>query len=240
VPPARNGRDWHHLLELPMAIEITGGMVSDHRGYAPLMAADGPPARVPLADRGHDSDAIRRDMDDRGGVAIIPALRSRKVRESVDDQIYALRNRIARCFNRLENARRVATRYDETAGSFLRFVQIASIRLWIRHFVDTVQAVLTKSFSHRRIGARAPGTLALNPPFASDSEVPVACDPAGHELDHGDLEEGLDGGGGALDVSGEAAVDAGPGEGALVDPAFGLHDEAGVIKRHPKLARRRH
>src|SRR5687768_15756910 len=47
-----------------------------------------------------------------------------------------------------------------------------------------------------------------------------------HELDHGDLEECSDGLGGALDVAGETAVDAGPGEGALDDPALGLDDEA--------------
>jgi transposase len=66
-----------------------------------------------------------------------PARKTRKVRESVDGHIYALRNRIERCFNRLKNARRVATRYDKTADSFLGFVQITSIRLWIRHFVNT-------------------------------------------------------------------------------------------------------
>lgn len=43
-------------------------------------------------------------MEDRGGVAIIPARRSRKGRKSVDGHIHALRNRIKRCFNRLKNA----------------------------------------------------------------------------------------------------------------------------------------
>ena len=33
---------------------------------------------------------------------------------------------------------------------------------------------------------------------------------------------------GALDIAGEAAVYAGPGEGALDDPALGLDDEAGI------------
>ena len=121
----------------PAASEITGGEVSDYRGYGPLMEADGPLARVLLADRGYDSDAIRQDMQDRGGVAVIPARRNRKVRESVDTHIYALRNRIERCFNRLKNARRVATRYDKTAASFLGFVQITSIRMWFRDFVNT-------------------------------------------------------------------------------------------------------
>ena len=45
--------------------------------------------------------------------------------------IDTLRNRIERCINRLKNRRRVATRYDHTASSFLGFVQLAAIRLWI-------------------------------------------------------------------------------------------------------------
>jgi len=102
-----------------------------------LTEADGPPARVLLADRGYDSDAIRQDMQDRGGVAVISARKNRKVRETVDTHIYALRNRIERCFNRLKNARRVATRYDKTTASFLGFVQITSIRLWFSDFVNT-------------------------------------------------------------------------------------------------------
>lgn len=101
------------------------------------MAADGPPAKVLLGDRGYDADFIRNDMQDRGGVAVIPARRTRRVRESVDGHVYALRNRIERCFNFLKNTRRVATRYDKTAASYLGFIHLASIRLWIKHFVNT-------------------------------------------------------------------------------------------------------
>lgn len=49
---------------------------------------------------------------------------------------YALRNRIERFFNRLKHSRRIATRYDNLASSFLGFVQLATIRQWIR-FVHT-------------------------------------------------------------------------------------------------------
>ncbi|MDF8335657.1 IS5/IS1182 family transposase, partial [Novosphingobium sp. HBC54] len=38
--------------------------------------------------------------------------------------------------NKLKNARRLATRYDKTADSYLGFVQIVSIRLWTRQFVN--------------------------------------------------------------------------------------------------------
>jgi transposase len=100
------------------------------------MAASGPAPRVLLADRGYDADFIRDDMTARGGIAIIPTRKNRKPQIPVDGHVYALRNRIERCFNRLKNARRLATRYDKTAASYLGFVQIVSIRLWIKHFVN--------------------------------------------------------------------------------------------------------
>lgn len=71
---------------------------------------------------------------------IIPMRRSRKVQIPIDDHIYALRNRIERCFNRLKNWRRLATRYDKTADSYLGFVLIAAVRLWTRVFVNKTQA----------------------------------------------------------------------------------------------------
>ena len=45
-----------------------------------------------------------------------------------------MRNIIERRFNKLKNARRLATRYDKTALSYAAFVSICSVRLWFRHF----------------------------------------------------------------------------------------------------------
>ena len=50
-----------------------------------------------------------------------------------------------------------------------------------------------------------------------------------HDADHGEAEEGGDGSGVALEVAGQAAVAADPGEGALDDPALGQDDEAMCI-----------
>lgn len=85
-----------------------------------------------LADRGYDSDAIREDAWFHGTNPVIPTKRNRKVQRPVDPMLYAMRNRIERFFNKLKNARRVATRYDKTADSFLAFVQLASIKIWLR------------------------------------------------------------------------------------------------------------
>jgi transposase len=85
-----------------------------------------------LADRGYDSDAIREDSWFHGTDPIIPTKVNRKVQRPVDPLLYALRNRIERFFNKLKNARRVATRYDKTLDSFLAFIQLASIKIWLR------------------------------------------------------------------------------------------------------------
>jgi transposase len=66
-----------------------------------------------------------------------PARRIRKNPVQIDDFIYALRNRIERCFKKLRCSRRLATRYDKTADSYLGFIHLVSIRLRFRYFVNT-------------------------------------------------------------------------------------------------------
>jgi len=44
----------------------------------------------------------------------------------------ALRNHVERCFNKMKCSRRLATRYDKTAASYLGVVQIVAARLWVR------------------------------------------------------------------------------------------------------------
>ena len=46
--------------------------------------------------------------------------------------LYRARNLVERFFNRIKHCRRVATRYDKLAANYLAFVQLASIRLWLR------------------------------------------------------------------------------------------------------------
>ena len=114
---------------------LTGGEVSDVKGYAPLMAEPGPQPKVMLGDKGYDADLILNDLKSKAIEAVIPPKRNRKVQPVIDGHIYALRNLVERCFSKLKHSRRLATRYDKTADSFLGFVLLASIRLWIRHFV---------------------------------------------------------------------------------------------------------
>ena len=101
-----------------------------------MMHEDAPDPKVLLADRGYDADDIRSDIELRGGTPVIPTKKNRRVQIQIDGAIYALRNRIERCFNRLKNSRRFATRYDKLAETFAGFVNLTSIRLWLRHFIN--------------------------------------------------------------------------------------------------------
>ena len=84
-----------------------------------------------LADRGYDADAIREAIEGAGAEAVIPAKVNRRNPAPHDTRKYRLRNLVERLFNKLKNWRRVATRYDKTRESYLGFVAIASIKLWI-------------------------------------------------------------------------------------------------------------
>lgn len=116
-----------------MRSDITPGQTSDYRGFDLVMDDDLPAPAVLIADRGYDSDKVRKTMEARNVVPVIPMRKSRRLRVVVDRALHRLRNLVERCFNKLKNARRVATRYDKTAISYLGFVDIPSIRLWIRH-----------------------------------------------------------------------------------------------------------
>jgi transposase len=111
---------------------VTAGQEADCSNYDVLMEARDSDPAIMLGDKGYDSDPIRQDLRDRGAVPEIPTKRNRHVQHSVRRPLYALRSRIECFINRLKNSRRVATRYDQTADSFLGFATLASIRLWIR------------------------------------------------------------------------------------------------------------
>ncbi len=95
-----------------------------------------PVAVVLLGDKGYDTDAILADLEHRGIAAVIPPKRNRKVQPVIDGHLYALRNLVERCFSKLKHSRRLATRYDKTADSYIGFILVASARLWVRHFVN--------------------------------------------------------------------------------------------------------
>lgn len=85
-----------------------------------------------LADKGYDADYIIEAVEGIGAMAVIPPKSNRKTSREYDKDIYKERNLIERLFNKLKHFRRIATRYDKTALSFMSFLNVAAIYLWLK------------------------------------------------------------------------------------------------------------
>lgn len=88
-------------------------------------------------DKGYSSDKVRRWLASRRVRAVIPMRDTEHVNDRdawprFDKRAYRKRNVVERCIAKFKEFRRVATRYDKLAGSYLAFVTVASIVLYLR------------------------------------------------------------------------------------------------------------
>ncbi len=116
----------------PLGLLITPGETHDAKVAVELIGSVPQRPLARLGDKGYDTDDIRCADWSRGTQSMIPTKASRKARFTVDHALYSLRNRVERYFNKIKNARRVATRYDKMVASLMAFVEITSIRYWLR------------------------------------------------------------------------------------------------------------
>lgn len=85
-----------------------------------------------LADKGYDTDKVLAYVAALGAEAVIPSKKNRLVQRLIDRNLYRDRNKIERFFSRLKQFRRLATRYDKTASSFLGMIHFVSAILWLQ------------------------------------------------------------------------------------------------------------
>ena len=83
-----------------------------------------------LADKAYDTNAIRAFLKEHGIKAVIPSKSNRKKKIRHDKQAYKNRNVVERCFCRLKDWRRIATRYDKLAANFAAAVTLAALVIW--------------------------------------------------------------------------------------------------------------
>jgi transposase len=138
---------------LPMSIILTSGQAGDNPQLLPLLdqitvGRDGPgrprqhPDRV-LADKAYSHPSTRSALRRREIAFTCPERRDqiahRQAKGSAggrppafDPDLYAGRNAVERCFNRLKQFRDLATRYAKRAAYYRAEVVLASIVLWCR------------------------------------------------------------------------------------------------------------
>jgi len=110
---------------------LSEGQMSDYKGAA-LMLEALPTAKQLIADRGYDGDWYREALQAKGIEPCIPGRKNRKVQPAYDAKLHRQRHRIENMFARLKDWRRVATRYDRCAHTFMSAIVIAATMLfWI-------------------------------------------------------------------------------------------------------------
>jgi transposase len=88
------------------------------------------PQRV-AGDKAYSSGKVRRYLRRRGIGAVIPRKANERRTGRFDQAAYRERNRVERLINRLKQFRRVATRYEKLAVSYLAMVTLAAILIWL-------------------------------------------------------------------------------------------------------------
>lgn len=113
----------------PLRLALTPGQQADCGVAADLLK--GLAVGAVLADKAYDTNALVAQIRQAGAAVVVPSKRNRRAPRLLDRNLYADRNKVERFFNRLKQYRRLATRYDKTAASFLAFAQCAATFVWL-------------------------------------------------------------------------------------------------------------
>src|SRR5260370_35326996 len=115
----------------PVVLHLTPGQDADIIA-APDVLALAPLMSKLLADKGYDGDGLRAEIIELGATPVIPNKSNRVAIHPFSKRAYKGRNVIERCFCRLKDFRRIATRYDKLARNFLASVHLAAlVAYWI-------------------------------------------------------------------------------------------------------------
>jgi len=104
---------------------LSEGQMSDYKGAAKMLPAL-PKAKELIADKGYDADWFRNELAKRRITACIPSKSNRKTPIEHDQTLYRQRHKIEIMFGRLKDWRRIHTRYDRCAHTFMSAICIAA------------------------------------------------------------------------------------------------------------------
>jgi transposase len=85
-----------------------------------------------VADRGYDSTRLLDYIYDRNGEPTIPSGNGARFERRCDWFLYKERHLVEKYFLKLKGFRRIATRYDKLTFTYMGFVCLASILIWIK------------------------------------------------------------------------------------------------------------
>ena len=115
---------------LPIDFIITGGEVHDCK-IAPEFIAQLPSANYTIADKGYDSEDLRKIICAKSSIPIIPRKSNSTIgNDDMDWALYKHRHLIENIFARIKHFRAIATRYDKLKRNYASTLAIACSYLW--------------------------------------------------------------------------------------------------------------
>lgn len=111
---------------------LSEGQRNDINYAIPILEQINIEASHVLADRGYDSNQLIDYIYDRGGEPTIPSRKGAKFERLCDWWLYKERHLVEKYFHKLKGFRRIATRYDKLAFTYLGFICLASILIWLK------------------------------------------------------------------------------------------------------------
>ena len=113
-----------------VALNLCAGNSGEIQAVAPLL--DKLHKIVAVADKGFDSDQLRKDLMELGNRCCIPGRSNRLIPIVYNKAFYRLRHHVENFFQRIKSYCRIATRYQKLALTFLSFVQFAAVLDWLK------------------------------------------------------------------------------------------------------------
>ncbi len=113
----------------PLRLILSAGQIADIDHAADLIACI--PAKAIIGDKGYDADTLIQAIRASAAQAVIPPRSNRKELRPYDTHLYKDRNLIERFFARIKQFRRIATRYDKLARSYMAFLHLVCTFVWL-------------------------------------------------------------------------------------------------------------
>jgi len=114
----------------PVRIILSPGQAADITFAKQLV--EGLDGKAVIGDKGYDSTDFIETIERSGAEAIIPPRANRVEQREYDKHVYKVRNLVERFFAQLKQLRRVATRYEKTAVSFLAMIQLGATMILLK------------------------------------------------------------------------------------------------------------
>tara|TARA_B100000745_G_C20055957_1_gene360224 strand:+ start:458 stop:862 length:405 start_codon:yes stop_codon:yes gene_type:complete len=113
----------------PLRFLLTAGQKADCESAESLLKDCA--AKGLIADKGYDTNAIRDFLQSAQMQTVIPPKANRIEAFEYDKEQYKERNLIERCFGKIKQHRRLATRYDRNDSHYMGFLFLAASLLWL-------------------------------------------------------------------------------------------------------------